>query len=103
MRGLILLSLYLAPVVAFSQSKLTGKVTSADGNPIPFANIYLFKVKDTSFSKGSMANSTGFFELAGVGNGNYFLQYSAVGFHTLNSPAFEIVRPGSNSDVGVRI
>jgi|GEM_PF-2940443 len=103
MRSLILFCLSLAPIAAFSQSKLTGKVASADGDPIPFANVYLFNVKDTSLSKGSMANSAGIFEVAGVKNGTYFLQYSAVGFHTLNSPAFEIGMPGSNNDIGVRI
>lgn len=85
--GFALLCLHVA---ARGQARLTGKIAQPDGRPLPFANVYLFKVSDTALTKGSMANDRGEFTIEVNNKGHYFLQYSAVGFKTFNSPAFEV-------------
>jgi hypothetical protein len=59
---------------ALSQS-LSGKISTSDGNPIPFASIF---VKEASM--GTTANIDGLYELNLKNNGSYEVTYQALGF-----------------------
>ncbi len=59
----------------FAQTgNITGKVTTADGNPAEFVNIIL-----TGQNKGATVNTKGTYEIAGVKPGTYTLRASLVG------------------------
>lgn len=72
-----------------AQSKVTGQTTAADGNPIPYANVLLLNQSDTTFVIGTMANEQGKYALDAK-PGAYIVRFSAVGFKTFESSAFEL-------------
>jgi len=54
-----------------------GKITTADGDEIPYANVYLKKTKI-----GTSSNDTGFYELNNIPKEKYTLIVSSIGFKT---------------------
>ncbi len=94
-----------------AQTRLSGKVTDEQNQPLGYANILLMQVVDSSLIKGDMADENGNFllSLSQIKSGNYFLQASMIGyenFQTLpfyisgfknENQTFEIVLNGSNS------
>lgn len=86
---------------AFSQ--LSGKLTDAENQPIPFANILLLNARDTALVKGTMTNDMGEYEIENTSPGNYFLRYSAIGFQTYNSPAFELTARQERKTFGIQM
>jgi iron complex outermembrane recepter protein len=85
---------------AYCQMKITGKVTAGNGKAVPFANVLLLNLKDSSLIKGGIANEAGEFEVDRVKGGQYFLRYCAIGYRTLNSAAVELTGSPQNKDVG---
>lgn len=69
--------LYLiASIGLYAQnSSISGKVTSVNGEPIPFANLVL-----TEINLGTPTNAEGDFSFNSVPNGTYTLKVSAVGY-----------------------
>ena len=73
------------PVVAQQQS-LSGRVVDAEsGEALPKTTLQLFKVgkQDTTFVGGTFADAKGQFAFVGLGNGNYLLKLSYLGYKTL--------------------
>ena len=73
------------PVVAQQQS-LSGRVVDAEsGEALPKTTLQLFKVgkQDTTFVGGTFADAKGQFAFVGLGNGNYLLKFSYLGYKTL--------------------
>lgn len=89
------LTLFCVSASVLAQSKISGKTTDADGNPIPYANVLILSQRDTSFVKGDMANASGEYAID-VKPGHYILRYSAMGFRTFESPAFLLTVSGKN-------
>ncbi len=71
--------LFLLSTVTFSQIKVSGKLTTNAGQPIPFANVLLLSLSDTSLIKGTVSDEMGKYELNQLQTGKYFLKYSAIG------------------------
>tara|TARA_R100000935_G_C2835843_1_gene168022 strand:- start:210 stop:2591 length:2382 start_codon:yes stop_codon:yes gene_type:complete len=63
-------------IIAQKFSKIEGKVTDIDNNPIPFASVYI-----PELNKGSAANADGVFTLEKVPNGTREVFASAVGYN----------------------
>lgn len=63
-------------IIAQKFSKIEGKVTDIDNNPIPFASVYI-----PELNKGSAANADGVFTLENIPNGNREVFASAVGYN----------------------
>ncbi|HEX6429063.1 MAG TPA: carboxypeptidase-like regulatory domain-containing protein, partial [Niastella sp.] len=80
----------LMPTLVFSQTSITGRITAADGKPIPAVNVLLLSPNDTSLIKGCIANESGDFAIERVAPGKYFLRYTAIGFRTCHSFPFEL-------------
>ncbi len=76
----ISLSLFLLLVIAGNvigqQYQISGKITEANGDPVPFASIY---IKNTT--KGVSANADGIYKLTAE-KGTIILIYKAIGFKT---------------------
>ncbi|MEN1784003.1 MAG: outer membrane beta-barrel family protein [Bacteroidota bacterium] len=63
----------------FSQTfEITGSVVNTEKTSIPFANVLLLNISDTTIVKGTSADSKGFFKITGVVSGEYLLQASYV-------------------------
>ena len=72
--GILILSV---PFCAFTQHKISGKITSSDGETLPGVKITL----QNTYS-GAFTNSEGKYELSDVKNGNYLIQTSLLGYET---------------------
>lgn len=69
--------LLLFSVCAFSQTSITGKITTKN-EILPFATVYLMEL-----SKGITAKDNGQYLLENIPNGKYTLQFSYTGFRTI--------------------
>lgn len=68
---------------AAQQYKISGIVNDAQsGEPIPFANVVLLNMPDSSYVGGIPADVTGHFEMTKLKPGAYLVRVSMVGFQT---------------------
>lgn len=86
---------------AFGQ--VTGKLTTAAGQPIPLANVLLLKGADSSLVKAALTNDTGMYQLDHSGPGTYILRMSSLGYQTWHSPIFELMATQPGKDLGTQI
>lgn len=75
--SLAFLLVFLGDSFSQSKGKISGQVTSSDGNPVEFVSILL---KGTS--KGIITDANGQFELSGINPGEYILKASFVGLES---------------------
>ncbi len=83
----------------------TGTVygVAADGgndNPVPFVNVLLLKVSDSSIVNAATTNKTGRFDITNVADGDYLLKFSCMGFHELIVPGIKISSKGRKLNTG---
>lgn len=74
------------------EDKLTGKA-------LPFVNVVVKRIADSSFVSGTISNDNGMFTIADVAPGEYFIEATFLGFSNYSAPLFV----GSNSafiDIG---
>lgn len=88
---------------AFSQIRVTGKITATDGTPIPFANVLLLSSADSSLVKGTLANENGTYLIERVRHGNYLLRVSSIGYLTMDSPNLELSENQPDLDIGTQV
>lgn len=95
----ISLSIALAPQ-ARAQSSTTAGVTvsgrvvdSATRAAVPYANVQLVRVRDSTFVAGRLTDSTGYFSFSGIARGDYLLNLRAIGY----APATQRVLVGELS------
>ena len=86
--------------ICLSQSKITGKVTNADGRPLANANVLLLDFKDSSLVKGLIAEQTGTFLFVNVPSGKYFITSTFIGFDQQYTSAFNLNGTGTLHNVG---
>ncbi|NIJ54786.1 TonB-dependent receptor [Dyadobacter arcticus] len=82
------ISLILGLLTQHAFSQITGKLKTANGQPVLYANVLLLNPADSSLVKGAVTNESGSFQMGSVAAGNYFLRISAVGYKTTDLPAF---------------
>lgn len=76
----LLILLLFAPLFLIGQGfTISGLVKDGSNAPIPFTNIYLLKVTDTSMVKGASADENGFFTIENVVPDLYFIRASYIG------------------------
>lgn len=64
-----------------AQANLTGKVQDENRKAIPYANVLLLEVKDSSLIKGAITSDDGSFEFSGISTGkSYLLRVVMLGF-----------------------
>ncbi len=71
----------LLPMYATSQT-LRGKLVDEQNNPLPFVNVVLQQLPDTSFISGCISNADGVFELSNISD-NQIIRISSIGYSTL--------------------
>jgi iron complex outermembrane receptor protein len=99
--------LFLTGVLTFFfqnvSGQISGKLTTSDAQPIPFASVLLLNVSDSSLVKGELTNESGEYRVDGIGPGQYFLRISAVGFIAINSVPLLVTAGQTNKDLGIQI
>ncbi|SFE17875.1 Outer membrane receptor proteins, mostly Fe transport [Chitinophaga sp. CF118] len=68
--------------------QVSGKLITAAGQPIPFANVLL--LKDSTIVKATLTDENGLYHMDGITPGKYNLRFSSIGYQILNSPLFEL-------------
>lgn len=82
---LFLLSLAVSLMMNLYAGVIVGKVIDkADGSALGQCTVRLLSAKDSAFVKGTSTNEKGRFRFAEVSSGSYVLQFSYVGFATVN-------------------
>jgi len=71
--------------------QLNGKVTKANGQPLPMANVLLLNATDSTQVKATITNETGKYLIKDITAGNYLLQVSSIGFSTWYSNVFNLL------------
>ena len=72
----------LMPVLAFAKTKdLGGKVVDAQGNPLPYVNVVLLSLPDSTFVQGAVTDIEGSYKITTVQNKGV-LKISCVGYIT---------------------
>jgi iron complex outermembrane recepter protein len=91
-----LLVLVFATQVTYSQSsyRVKGLISSADES-VPFAQVKIRTISDSTIAKFGLSDSWGVFTIVGVPKGDYFAEISSVGLKTFYSNSFSV----SNADV----
>lgn len=74
---------------SFALPKVSGSVVDELGNPVPFANVVLYRLPDSSFIKGTATDMEGAFQLSAE-DGNYYLKVSFLAYKNYFSTLFEL-------------
>lgn len=77
----LLFLLFNLPTLLCAQSQISGNITNLDGEPLPFANVLLLSVTDSTLVKGVVSESDGSFYFDEVTPNEYLLSITTVGFH----------------------
>ena len=87
----ILFALFTGQVMAQNPvGILTGKVSDAKGEAIPFATILLVKSQDSSMVKGALTDMEGNFSVEKISKGNYLVSIRMMGYENYYTPVIEI-------------
>ncbi len=74
----------LAPLLLLGQTyTVTGAVKDADGKPLPFSNVILLQVADSSQVKGISADELGRFAISDISPDIYYLQAAYFGYKSV--------------------
>lgn len=70
--------------------KITVKTTETNGQPLPFTNVLLRHVKDSSLVKGELSGQDGSATFDKISEGRYFIQATLMGYTAASTSAFSI-------------
>ena len=73
---------------ALAQHQISGTVLDEQQQPIPSANILLLAATDSSLVKGTVADTTGAYQLDNVAPDQYLLSVQMIGYHPYYSDPF---------------
>lgn len=84
----------------FSQHEISGKIVDEQNQPIPFANIVLYKTGDKENPKGAVSDDNGLYKLENIILGNYKIEVSVLGFKTQKIEEFKL---NSNKTLNINL
>ncbi len=97
------------PILAFSSiqtanSTLTGKVVEKSSKtPMEYANVVLYETKDSTMVEGTITNENGIFKFSNLSNGSYYLQISYIGFETLKTKSFILMKNRDFGSIAIKV
>lgn len=99
---LILFSIFdVVPVLSQQiKGKVSGKVISSAGEPLPFASITLLDQEGKTL-KGTLTDTLGTFHFNTIATGNYKLKISTMGFNTHQSESFGLSVQNNSINLGI--
>ncbi len=85
----------------FDNGMIKGAIIDSSANtPLPFANIILYHIKDTSFATGTASGTTGEFILHNVTEGSYLLKVNLLGYTNKFVSGIKILKNQAIFDAG---
>ena len=78
----LLLIFFINILTINAQHSISGKIIDTENNPLPFANVVLYKIGNKANPKGTVSTDTGFYEIKNIDLGKYQLEISMLGFQT---------------------
>ena len=99
----LLVNLLLFCVLQNTFGQVSGNLTTAGGQPVPFANVLLLKGTDTSFVKASLTDEKGTYQFEDTRPGTYILRLSSAGYQTWDSPVFELTDSQQSKNLGTQV
>ncbi|WP_339710750.1 outer membrane beta-barrel family protein [uncultured Kriegella sp.] len=81
MKNFVFLSLFWITTSSFlfsQEYKVSGVVKDSEDLVLAHANVFLLAIGDSTMIKGTSADNQGYFEIAGVSRGNYFVKASYI-------------------------
>ena len=102
MKSLFLSCCFLCLFCA-TRAQVSGRLTTAGGEPVAFANVLLLQARDSVLAKAALTDATGVYKLERIGPGRYFLRLSSMGYQSRNSPVFELTALQPDKDLGVSV
>jgi hypothetical protein len=100
----IILFTSLSFFLAFSVfGQVSGKLTTPNGQPLPFANVLVLNAGDSTLVRGMMTTESGDYVMGSIPAGQYFMRYSAIGYQTRESAVFTLAVAGEGRDFGTQI
>ena len=87
MRIPILVILAIAPLLITAQTfEVTGAVKDVEGNPLPYSNVLLLQISDSTLVKGISADDSGNWRLQDIPADLYYLQAKYFGYQSVLVP-----------------
>ena len=93
---------FVAALCTYGQSTHTIKgqaVDKEDGEPIPMAAVQILTPTDSSQVKGNVTDNDGKFTISGIGNGQYLLKISFLGYRNSITPFTVTSNSGATVDL----
>ena len=75
-----------------AQYSISGKVLDGSSAAVPYANVLLLNAKDSSLIRGSVSDTSGYYELERITTGKYLLSAQAVGYQSYFSKVFDLAQ-----------
>lgn len=85
------------PAIGTVYGKISAEINSV---PIEYANIALFRMKDTSLVNGTISNAKGDFVIEKIKPGMYFVKVQFIGFEEYKSSPFKIMPNAPEVNLG---
>lgn len=90
MKILVQLFLFLCCGYSMAQSAMvSGYLQDEKQFPVPFANVILYSMVDSSLVKAGITTEKGLYQLNGISKGFYFLEFSSLGYGVLKISSIE--------------
>lgn len=96
-------SLLLICMLQSTRAQVSGKVTTVNGLPLPYATASVIKAADSSPVKSMLTDERGIYRLENIVPGSYRVRLSSIGYQTWVSPVFIITAGTPANDLGVTI
>jgi hypothetical protein len=80
-----------------AQSKIFGRVSDINNEPLAAANVLLVKENDSSLVKGNVADKSGVFNFENIPVGTYKVSATVIGYEQSYSPAFSVTGNSYNA------
>ncbi|WP_066831158.1 TonB-dependent receptor domain-containing protein [Rufibacter ruber] len=86
--------------LAQSSTGITGTLVDSKGEPLSYGTVALIRKADAAVVDGAGVEVNGHFKLKSPAPGTYFLKVTAMGYGTLETPAFVVNQAGFQKEFG---
>lgn len=100
---LLLFTLVALGVQLQAQNRITGTVTTSEGDPLPYANVLLLSASDSSLVKGQVSGEEGTYRLDGLPAGEYVVAIDLIGYAAFRYPPLILDGAPGTREMGTQV
>ncbi len=97
------LFLLLTGLCDLTYGQVSGRLITAAGQPIPFANVVLLSSPDSTFLQATLTDENGDYRLDAEAGGAYQVRASSLGYRSWQSPIFSLTTGQMINDLGSQV